>query len=78
LAWFGREDWEIPFGQIVEGVEVLEEIYTGYGDMAEMGGGGPSQHRLAQEGNAYAQNGEFPDLDYIVTCDIVHVDDEEL
>jgi len=58
-----------PFGQVVEGMDVLERLYDGYGD-GPPGGQGPSQQRLAREGNAYLAE-SFPRLDYIVKAEIV-------
>ncbi|MCW5979246.1 MAG: peptidylprolyl isomerase [Bryobacteraceae bacterium] len=46
-----------PFGQIVEGMEVVESLYSGYGE-------GPDQGMIQQRGNEYL-NSRFPNLDYI-------------
>jgi len=51
-----------PFGEVVEGMEVVDSLYAGYGDEAP-GGSGPAQGRLLYEGNAYLKR--FPELDYI-------------
>jgi peptidyl-prolyl cis-trans isomerase A (cyclophilin A) len=52
-----------PFGQVVSGMEVVDKIYSGYGEGAPRGKG-PDQERLQAEGNAYLMK-EFPKLDYI-------------
>lgn len=52
-----------PFGRIVEGLEVLDQLYNGYGDGPPQGNG-VDQMRFQMEGNAYLK-AEFPRLDYI-------------
>lgn len=50
-----------PFGQVVEGMEVLERLYAGYGEWSPPGSG-PSATRIQTEGNAYL-DARFPRLD---------------
>ena len=69
LDFLGREPWETPFGRIVEGFEVIDSLYTGYGDIAGFGTG-PDQQRIYQEGNQYLRE-NFPALDYIESCEFV-------
>jgi peptidyl-prolyl cis-trans isomerase A (cyclophilin A) len=52
-----------PFGKVIEGTDVVNKIFTGYGEGAPRGKG-PDQGRIQAEGNAYL-NKEFPKLDYI-------------
>jgi peptidyl-prolyl cis-trans isomerase A (cyclophilin A) len=52
-----------PFGQVIQGQDVVNKIFTGYGEGAPRGKG-PEQGRIQAEGNAYL-NKEFPKLDYI-------------
>jgi cyclophilin family peptidyl-prolyl cis-trans isomerase len=52
-----------PFGQIVSGMNVVDSLYSGYGEGAPSGQG-PDQGRMQQEGNAYLMK-EFGKLDYI-------------
>jgi peptidyl-prolyl cis-trans isomerase A (cyclophilin A) len=52
-----------PFGQVVSGMEVVDKLYSGYGEGAPRGQG-PDQGRTQMEGNAYL-NKEFPKLDYV-------------
>jgi peptidyl-prolyl cis-trans isomerase A (cyclophilin A) len=52
-----------PFGQVTQGQDVVNKIFTGYGEGAPRGKG-PEQGRIQAEGNAYL-NKEFPKLDYI-------------
>jgi peptidyl-prolyl cis-trans isomerase A (cyclophilin A) len=57
-----------PFGQVVSGMDVVDKIYSGYGEGAPRGKG-PDQGRIQTEGNAYL-NKEFPQLDYIKSARI--------
>ena len=57
-----------PFGEIVEGMEVVDQLYSGYGEGAP-GGNGPDQGRLQAEGNTYL-NADFPNLDYVERASI--------
>ena len=52
-----------PFGRVVEGMSVVDSLYSGYGEGAPQGRG-PSQGRLIEEGNKYLKK-DFPKLDYI-------------
>jgi len=58
-----------PIGQVVDGMAVVDSLYSGYGEGAP-DGSGPSQDRIAAQGNAYLTK-EFPKLDYIRTARIV-------
>jgi peptidyl-prolyl cis-trans isomerase A (cyclophilin A) len=49
-------------------MEVVDKIFTGYGDGPPRGKG-PVQPRIQAEGNAYL-NKEFPKLDYIKSATI--------
>lgn len=57
-----------PFGQVTSGMDVVDKIYTGYGEGAPRGSG-PEQGRIQSEGNAYLMK-SFPKLDYIKTATI--------
>ena len=52
-----------PFGQVVEGMEVVDKLYGEYGEGAP-GGRGPDQFRLNVEGEKYLAR-QFPKLDKI-------------
>ena len=52
-----------PFGEVIEGKDVVNKIYTGYGEGGPRGKG-PEQGRVQAEGNAYLTK-EFPKLDFI-------------
>lgn len=53
-----------PLGKVVEGMEVVDSIYDGYGEGAPRGMG-PDQGRIQMEGNAYLKK-DFQKLDYIL------------
>ena len=57
------------FGQVVSGMNVVDALYSGYGEGAPRGAG-PEQSRIQSEGNAYLTQA-FPKLDYIKTATIV-------
>jgi cyclophilin family peptidyl-prolyl cis-trans isomerase len=52
-----------PFGQVTSGLDVVDALYSGYGEGAP-NGGGPDQGRIQAEGNAYLMK-DFPKLDYV-------------
>jgi peptidyl-prolyl cis-trans isomerase A (cyclophilin A) len=58
-----------PFGQVVEGMNVVESLYKGYGEGAPSGNG-PMQMRIQAEGNTYLKN-DFSKLDYVKTARVV-------
>jgi len=58
-----------PFGKVIEGMDVVEKFYRGYGEGAPQGNG-PDQGRITKEGKAYLDK-EFPKLDSIKTAVIL-------
>lgn len=52
-----------PFGAVTQGMDIVKEFYSDYGEGPPMGSG-PDQARAEAEGNAYLAR-EFPMLDYI-------------
>ena len=50
-----------PFGEVSEGMEVVDSIFAGYGEE-------PDQREIERRGNEYLQ--QFPQLDYIETARI--------
>jgi peptidyl-prolyl cis-trans isomerase A (cyclophilin A) len=52
-----------PIGKVVEGMPVVLELHSAYGDMPPMGQG-PDPARLQQQGNDYLDS-HFPRLDFI-------------
>lgn len=58
-----------PFGQVTEGMDVVDKINPEYGEGAPSGRG-PSQGRLQNEGNAYLAK-EYPNMDFVKHATIV-------
>lgn len=55
-----------PFGKVSEGMEVVDRLYAGYGDMPP-GGNGPDPSKIETQGNEYLAN-HFARLDYVKTA----------
>jgi peptidyl-prolyl cis-trans isomerase A (cyclophilin A) len=58
-----------PFGVVVDGMNVVDALYSEYGEGAP-DGAGPSQERAGSEGNEYLKR-DFPKLDYITKARVV-------
>lgn len=52
-----------PIGQVISGMEVVDALYSGYGEGAPEGSG-PDQMQVQMQGNIYLKS-QFPKLDYI-------------
>lgn len=64
------KDGFAPFGTVTEGMQVVDQLYSGYGDDPGMGGHGPSQDRVTKEGKPYLDK-NFPKLDSIKTATVI-------
>jgi len=58
-----------PFGKVIQGMEVVDSLYKGYGEGAPRGRG-PRQDLLQSQGNDYLKK-EFPLLDYVKRAKVV-------
>jgi peptidyl-prolyl cis-trans isomerase A (cyclophilin A) len=58
-----------PFAKVVEGMEVVDQLYKGYGEGAPSGGG-PRQDLAQSQGNSYLR-AQFPKLDFIKRVSVV-------
>ena len=58
-----------PFGRVIEGMEVVDKFFGGYGD-GPPSGAGPDQGRLRAQGKAYLDQ-RFPNLDRIISATIM-------
>ncbi len=52
-----------PFGEVLSGMEVVDSLYSGYGEVAPRGNG-PRSELMQTQGNEYLER-DFPRLDYI-------------
>jgi cyclophilin family peptidyl-prolyl cis-trans isomerase len=52
-----------PFGEVTTGMDVVDQLYSGYGEGAPRGRG-PDQGRIRMEGNSYLKK-DFPKLDFV-------------
>ncbi|MEI9977846.1 MAG: peptidylprolyl isomerase [Edaphobacter sp.] len=59
-----------PFGRVVEGMGVVEKLYSGYGENSGGGMRAGHQDRVFEGGNAYLDS-EFPKLDKLIRASIV-------
>ncbi|MBV9768440.1 MAG: peptidylprolyl isomerase [Bryobacterales bacterium] len=59
-----------PFGNVVEGMDVVDKLYSGYGEIPPMGGSGPDPDKIGAEGDAYLVK-NFPKIDKIKVAKIV-------
>jgi len=59
-----------PFGQVTSGMDVVQQLFSGYGDLPEMGGNGPREDAIAAQGKQYLDK-NFPKLDSIVSASII-------
>jgi peptidyl-prolyl cis-trans isomerase A (cyclophilin A) len=59
-----------PLGTVTEGMDIVSGLYSGYGEMKEQGGAGPSQPLVQSQGKAYLDK-NFPKLDSIKTATII-------
>ncbi len=62
-------DGFLPFGRVIEGMEVFEKLYAGYGEWSPPGRG-PEAARIQTQGNRYL-DAQFPRLDRIVRARVV-------
>ncbi len=58
-----------PFGKVISGMDVVDSLYSGYGEGSPRGRG-PDQARVAREGASYLRK-NFPELDSIIRATIV-------
>jgi peptidyl-prolyl cis-trans isomerase A (cyclophilin A) len=58
-----------PIGRVIEGMDVVDQLYSGYGEGAPRGAG-PDQTQIVSQGNAYLTQ-SFPQLDYIERATII-------
>mmetsp|Transcript_20382 Transcript_20382/g.43692 ORF Transcript_20382/g.43692 Transcript_20382/m.43692 type:complete len:230 (-) Transcript_20382:230-919(-) len=64
----GNSPWETPFGEVVEGMDNVRNLYSGYGDMPPWGKG-PEQGPIRNRGSIYIEQ-NFALLDKFETCTV--------
>lgn len=67
------DDGFAPFGRVVDGMDVLESLYAGYGEDAVGGMRAGRQGPMLRGGNAYLDE-HFPEMDWILEARIVDRD----
>ena len=60
-----------PFGKVVEGADVVGQLYTGYGEGGPRGQG-PRQDLILKFGDLYLED-RFPKLDKIKSLSLIHI-----
>jgi peptidyl-prolyl cis-trans isomerase A (cyclophilin A) len=55
-----------PFGQVIQGMDVVDKFFSGYGET-------PNQARITAQGKAYLDK-SFPNLDRIITAVVLPAD----
>lgn len=71
----GKEFWETPIGQVVEGMENVRKLYAGYGDMPPWGKG-PVQNKIHNWGAKYIET-EYPLMDKFLECTVLSSDRDD-
>ena len=59
-----------PLGYVVQGMDVVDSLYSGYGERSGGGMRAGRQHQVLTEGNAYLDR-EFPRLDHLIRARVV-------
>ena len=60
----------VPIGRVIEGMDVADRLYSGYGEKSGGGIRAGKQDALFREGNSYLRQ-SFPMLDWIRQATIV-------
>jgi peptidyl-prolyl cis-trans isomerase A (cyclophilin A) len=64
------DDKFAPIGEVTEGMDVVDKLYSGYGETGDMGGHGPSSDKLDAQGKPYLDR-YFPKISRILSAKIV-------
>ena len=59
-----------PIGVVSQGMDVVDQLHSGYGELEDFGGTGPRAYNIMAEGNQYLVD-NFPDLDHIIAATLV-------
>jgi len=66
-TYLGHSPWETPFGRVIEGMDVIDRFYSGYGDLSVFGGKAPSSAEIERNGATWVSE-RFPKMDFIESC----------
>jgi len=58
--------WETPIGSVIDGMDTLLSLYSGYGDTPPEGKG-PEQWKIRRFGYEYVEK-NYPQMDKILKC----------
>jgi homoserine O-acetyltransferase len=64
------KDGFVPLGRVVEGMDVVDHLYAGYGETAGGGMRGGKQDRIFAEGNVHLDR-DFPKLDRLIRARLI-------
>eukprot|EP00241_Pyramimonas_parkeae_P006533 CAMPEP_0114229850 /NCGR_PEP_ID=MMETSP0058-20121206/3141_1 /TAXON_ID=36894 /ORGANISM="Pyramimonas parkeae, CCMP726" /LENGTH=334 /DNA_ID=CAMNT_0001340981 /DNA_START=149 /DNA_END=1153 /DNA_ORIENTATION=- len=56
----GHSSWEVPIGNITQGLDVVRSLFGGYGDEVD-------QVKIFENGNDWVRQ-TYPELDFIISC----------
>lgn len=59
-----------PFGKVIEGMDVVQKLYSGYGENSGGGMRAGKQDRTFEQGNAFLDT-QFPKLDKLIRARVV-------
>ncbi len=59
-----------PFDKVMKGMDVVDALYGGYGDMPSQGGKGPDSSKIESQGDAYLKK-SFSKLDRITRASVI-------
>mmetsp|Transcript_14176 Transcript_14176/g.30765 ORF Transcript_14176/g.30765 Transcript_14176/m.30765 type:complete len:327 (-) Transcript_14176:1073-2053(-) len=66
---FGKtKPWETPIGVVTDGMDVIKNLYSDYGDV-KPSGNGPDQFKIENVGRSYIEE-NFPLLDHFKRCTV--------
>jgi homoserine O-acetyltransferase len=64
------KDGFAPLGTVLEGMDVVDRLYAGYGETSGGGMRGGKQGRIFEEGNSHLDR-DFPKLEKLVRAQLV-------
>jgi len=63
LNWLGKSPWEVPFGKVIEGTEVIDSFQESNHEL--------NQDQLKNDGDIYLKNNNFNTIDRINSVSII-------